>query len=140
MDQVAVSVRQRHALLAQRYQNGLGVGRPERLDRCVGDIFVGMDSAARRLGEFLLVRRQQRRPAIDREICAFRIDDDPLPELARRVDDMPDHPGSQHALRVVREQHDIGARQGGNGRIDQLTFDPFRRRCCNLPIGTKHVC
>ena len=55
-----------------------------RVLRGRGDLGVGVDAAARRLGKFLAVRREQRRAAIDREIGALGIDDHRLAELFAR--------------------------------------------------------
>ncbi len=72
-------------------------------------------AAAGGLGEFLAIGRQQRRAAIDREIGALGIDDDGLAEFSRGVDDVADHARRQHALGVVGQQHDIGARRAAAG-------------------------
>ena len=72
---------QRHALLAARDQHGLGVDRLGQRGRGDDDLVVVVRRRVRRLGEFLPVRRDQRRPAIDAVIAALWIDHDRLAEL-----------------------------------------------------------
>ena len=52
---------------------------------------VGVGAAAGRLGQFLAVRRDQRRAAIDRVIGALGIDDHRLAGCSRGIDDVADH-------------------------------------------------
>ena len=89
--------------------------RLHRVLRGVGDVLVGIGAAAGGLRKFLAIGRQQRRAAIDREIGALGIDDHALAELSRGVDDVADHARRQHALGIVGQQHDIGARRAAAG-------------------------
>ena len=123
MDRLAVARHQRHAVLALRHQHGLAIGKLHRVLRGGGDVRVGIGAAAGRFREFLAIGRQQRRAAIDREIGALGIDDHALAEFARGVDDVADHPRGQHALGIVGQQHDIGARQQRQDGVDQLLLD-----------------
>ena len=86
-----------------------------RVLRRGGNVLVGIGAAAGGFGKFLAVGRQQRGAAIDREIGALGIDDHALAELPRGIDDVADHARRQHALGIVGQQHDIGARRAAAG-------------------------
>ena len=139
MHGIAVARHQRHAVLALRHQHRLAVGEDHGVARGLGDIGVAVGAAAGRLGKFLAVGREQRGAAIDREIRALGIDDDALAGLARSIDHVADDARSQHALGIVGEQHDIGARELRQDGVDQLLLDLARRRRSQLPIGAQHV-
>ena len=139
MDRLALARHQRHAALALRHQQRGAIRRRHRLARRAGDLNWGIGTAARRLAKFLAVRRQQRGAAIQREIRALWIDDHPLAEFLRGVDRLADQARGQHALGVVRQQHDIDARQLRQHRIDQALLDFSRRRRRGFPIGAQHV-
>ena len=133
MDGLAAARHQRHAVLALRHQHGLAIGKLHRVLRRFRDALFAVGAAAGRFREFLAVGREQRRAAIDREIGALGIDDDALAEFARGVDDVADHPRRQHALGIVGQQHDIGARQQRQDGVDQFLLDRRRRPAAPTP-------
>ena len=135
----ALARHQRHAVLALRHQDRLAIGELHGVLRGIGDGLVGIGAAAGGFGEFLAVGRQQRRAAIDREIGALGIDDHPLIELLRAVDDVADHARRQHALGIVGQQHDIGAGEQRQDGVDQFLLDLAGCRLSQLPIGAQHM-
>ena len=139
MDRLAGARQQAHAVLAARQQNRLAVHRSHEFAGCVLEIGFGIGAAAGRLKEFLAVRRQHRRAAIDGKIGAFRIDDDAFAEFLRLIDDIADDARGQRALGIIRQQHDVGVRQRRHGRRDHLLLDRSRDRLGHFPIGTQQM-
>ena len=129
MDRLALARHQRHAVFALRHQHGLAIGEIASRPARRAAMLLSIGAAASRIRKFLAVRRQQRGAAIDREIGALRIDDHALAELSRGIDDVADHPRRQHALGIVGQQHDVGARQQRQDGVDQVLFDTGRAGC-----------
>ena len=139
MNGVALARHQRHAVLALRHQHGLAIGQLHDVLRRIGDIFLGVGAAAGGFGEFLAIGRQQGRAAIDRKIRALGIDDHPLAELSRGVDDVANDTRGQHALGVVGQQHDIGARQAWQDAVEQFLLDLGGGRFGQFPVRAQHM-
>ena len=139
VDGLARARHQRHAVLALRHQHGLAIGENHRIARGLRDARIAVGAAAGRLGKFLAIWRQQGRAAIDREIGALGIDDHALAEFLRGIDHVADHPRRQDALGVIRQQHDVGARDVRQHRVDQLLLDLAGSRLRQLPVGAQHV-
>ena len=78
---------QRHALFAAGDQHGIALDDAGEFGRRLGDLGIARHRPMHRGAEFLAVRRDQRRAAIDAVIVALRIDHDRLAESARLVDD-----------------------------------------------------
>ena len=123
-----------HAVLAAGHQHGLGVERAGQFRCRRGDIGLGGDRAMHGGGEFLAVRRHQRRAAIEAVIMRLGIDDHRLAEAARAVDDGADDPRCQHTLGVIGHHHraDLGQRRFGIGDDGGLALRPGGLR--RLPV------
>ena len=77
----------RHALLAAGDQHGFAVDDAGELGRGLGDLGLRRHRPMHGGAQFLAIRRDQRRAAVDAVIVALRIDDDRFAEATRRVDD-----------------------------------------------------
>lgn len=135
----AIARHQRHAVLALRDQDRLAIGEPHHVLAGLDDALHRLGPAAGRFREFLAIGREQRGTAIDRPVQALGIDHHGLAELARGVDGVADHARGQHALGVVGQQHDVGARDLRQDRVDQFGFDVIGSRRRLLPIRAQHV-
>ncbi len=105
-------------MFALRHEHRFGICGPQRFNRRIGDVHIGRDPPPRGLGELLSVRSQESRAAIDRKICAFRIDYHALSELLGCIDDVSNDTRRKNALGIVGQQNDVGTREGGNHRVD----------------------
>ena len=75
------------------------------LGRGCRDLVVGLRRPMRGVGEFLPVRRDQRRAAVDAVVAALRIDHDRLAELVGGIDDRADDARRQRAFGVIGQHH-----------------------------------
>ena len=130
---------QRHALLAAGHQHGFAVDHARQFGRRLGDLGFGRDRTMHGGAEFLAVRRDQCRAAIDAVIVAFRIDHDRLAEPPRRVDDGADDARGQHALGVVGQHHGADLRQRRFGIGDDRSLALRAGRRGGLPIGAHQM-
>ena len=124
------AARDQHRLRAERIAQG-GGRRRDFLFRSRGSV--------RRIGQFLPVRRDQRRAAIDAVVAALRIDDHRLAGLARGGNHRADDARRQRALRIIGQHHCADARQRGNRVRDDRVFAHLRDRRCEFPIGAQQV-
>ncbi|CUU16974.1 hypothetical protein CDS [Bradyrhizobium sp.] len=139
MNGLAIARHQRHAVLALRDQDRLAIGEPHHVLAGIDDALRRVGAAAGRLRKFLAIGREQRGAAIDRPVQALGIDDHGLAERSRGVDRVTDHARGQHALGVVGEQYDVGARDLRQDCVDQLGLDVVGGRHRLLPIRAQHV-
>ncbi|MGY4429392.1 hypothetical protein ACVWWO_001869 [Bradyrhizobium sp. F1.13.1] len=128
MNGLVVARHQRHAVLALGDQDRFAIGEPHHVLAGIDDALRGVGAASGRFRKFLAIGREQRRAAIDRPVQAFGIDDHGLAEFSRGVDGVADDAGGQHPLGVVGQQHDVGARDLRQDRLDQLGLDRIGSR------------
>ena len=95
MDRGVTCHMQRHAFFAARNQDRFAVDDPPKLGGGLGDLRFGRNRPMHGDTQFLPVRRDQRRPAVDAVIVAFRINYNGFVELPCALDNRANDPRRQ---------------------------------------------